>query len=128
MAHLVINSDNKIIAASESAYPASVVKFYQQQGCTIENAPYERGYDGQLYWAGEAPQKTPKQVAQEEAEARRAEILQELAGLDAKGARAARAVALAWANGDDATAEDVEKLAVLEEEAQALRADLAELQ
>ena len=74
MAHLVIDNTNKVIAASESAYPASVVEFYQQQGCTIENAPYERGYDGQLYRAGEAPQKSPEEQQAEAQAAMQAEF------------------------------------------------------
>ena len=127
MAHLVINQSGKIIAASESAYPASVVEFYQQQGCTIENAPYERGYDGQLYRAGEAPQKTPEQLAQEEADARRGEILKELEALDAQGARASRGIALAYAAGETPNTADVSRLTEIEDAAKALRTELAAL-
>lgn len=127
MAHLVIDQSGKIIAASEFAFPASVVEFYQQQGCTIENAPYEHGYDGQLYRAGEAPQKTPEQIAQEEADARRAEILQELADLDAQGARASRGIALAYAAGETPDAADVTRLTEVEDAAKALRTELAAL-
>ena len=127
MAHLVINNDNKIIAASEAPYPASVVEFYQQQGCTITTGAYERGYDGQLYKAGEAPQKTPEQIAQEEADARRAEILNELADLDAQGARASRGIALAYAAGETPDSADVERLSAVEAAAKALRTELAAL-
>lgn len=74
MAYLVINNDNRIIAASESPYSASVVEFYRQEGCIIENAPYERGYDGQLYKAGEAPQKSPEELQAEAQAAMQAEF------------------------------------------------------
>ena len=69
MAHLVIDQSGKITAASESAFPASVVEFYRQQGYTIETGAYEQGYDGQLYRAGEAPQKS---LEEQEAEAKAA--------------------------------------------------------
>lgn len=86
------------------------------------------GYDGKLYEKGKEPVKTPEEVQAEQVAAERARLCAELNALDAKGARAARAVALALVNGDDAAGADVERLAVLEEEAQALRAELAELQ
>ena len=86
-----------------------------------------RGYDGRLYEAGKEPMKTPVQEAAEKVAIRRAEIIAELDALDAKGARAARAVALAWANGDDAAGADVEKLAEIEEQARALREEMGAL-
>lgn len=70
----------------------------------------------------------PEPTAEERAAARRAEIVAALDALDARGARAARAVALAVAAGDTPNPADVEKLAALETEARALRAELAELQ
>ena len=127
MAYLVIDQSGKVTAASEVAFPASVVEFYQQQGCTIETGAYERGYDAQLYKAGTAPQKTPEQLAQEEADARRAEILQELADLDAQGARASRGIALAYTAGETPDAADVERLTEIENSAKALRTELAAL-
>lgn len=83
-----------------------------------ELGPYPAG------WSTEPPAPTAEELKQQ----KRRQILSALDALDAKGARAARAVALALVNGDDAAGADVEKLAVLEEEAQALRAELAELQ
>lgn len=74
MAHLVIDQSGKVIAASEAPYPASVVEFYQQQGCTVTTGAYERGYDGQLYRAGEAPQKSPEEQQAEAQAAMQAEF------------------------------------------------------
>lgn len=70
-----------------------------------------------------APEPTDEELAR----ARRAEIVAALDALDARGARAARAVALAVAAGDTPSPADVEKLAALEDEARALRAELATL-
>lgn len=86
-----------------------------------------RGYDGQLYKAGEEPQKTPEQERAEQVAAERARLCAELDALDAKGARAARAVALAVAKGEQASVADMEKLALIEEAASALRAEMGAL-
>lgn len=84
-----------------------------------------RGYDGRLYKAGEEPQKTPEQERAEQVAAERARLCAELDALDAKGARAARAVALAVAQGETPDAADVGRLTAIEAEAQALRRELA---
>ena len=83
-----------------------------------ELGPYPIG------WSTEPPVPTAEELKHQ----KRMIIISALDAIDAKGARAARAVALALVNGDVAAGADVEKLAVLEEEAQALRAELAELQ
>ena len=94
-----------------------------------QKASYEvvRGYDGKLYEKGKEPQKTSEQERAEQVAAERARLCAELDALDAKGARAARAVALAVANGETPHHADVEKLALIEEEAQALRAEMGAL-
>lgn len=86
-----------------------------------------RGYDGRLYKAGEEPQKTPEQERAEQVATERARLCAELEALDAKGARAARAVALAVAKGEQVNAADMEKLALIEEAASALRAEMGAL-
>ena len=55
---------------------------------------------------------------------RRDEIKARLVSIDAEGARAARAVALAVAAGETPATGDVDKLAALEAEAESLRAEL----
>lgn len=58
---------------------------------------------------------------------REREILARLGEIDAAGARASRAVALAFAGGDSPQAEDVARLEALEAEAMALRTEKAGL-
>ena len=86
-----------------------------------------RGYDGRLYENGKEPQKTPEQEQAEHVAAERSRLCAELNALDAKGARAARAVALALVNGDLAASADVDKLLEIEEQARALREELGAL-
>lgn len=86
-----------------------------------------RGYDGKLYEKGKEPQKTPEQERAEQVAAERARLCAELDSLDAKGARAARAVALALVNGDLAASADVDKLLEIEEQARALREEMGAL-
>lgn len=54
MSYIVTDKSGKIVAASETAFPAKVVDFYTAQGCTVASGAYERGYDGRLYKAGTA--------------------------------------------------------------------------
>ena len=82
---------------------------------------------GCWYDADKAPVITPEQERAEQVAAERARLCAELDALDAKGARAARAVALAVAKGEQVNAADMEKLALIEEAAQALRAEMGAL-
>ena len=109
--------DGSIEASSQFQFPGS-----QQVSFEVV-----RGYDGKLYEKGKEPVKTPEQVAQEEADARRVEILQELADLDAQGARASRGIALAYAAGETPNVADVSRLTEIENAAKALRTELAAL-
>lgn len=86
--------------------------------------------DGAGGWIEEpAPVQEPVPgVEQPSAEAvRRAEIIGRLGEIDRDTARPARVVALAVANGQDIPAFERNKLAVLEEEAETLRMELAAL-
>lgn len=65
MSYFVTDKSGKIIAASDMAFPAEVVEFYESQDCTITSGAYECGYDGQLYRAGEAPVKSAALVEAE---------------------------------------------------------------
>lgn len=111
------NPDNTIAASADWPAPGMVQVDFE----------VTRGYDGKWYEKGKEPVKTPEQLAQEEADARRAEILQELADLDAQGARASRGIALAVAAGATPDAGDVSRLTEIENSAKALRAELAAL-
>lgn len=73
----------------------------------------------------EAQAMQPKPSA---SQLRRAEIAQRLAQIDTASVRPARAIALEIAQGGAPDAGDLERLATLEAEADALRAELAGLQ
>jgi hypothetical protein len=73
------------------------------------------------------PFMAPAPSPAEQAAARRAQVLAELAALDAASARPLRAVLTAQTAGQPPAAEDVARLAELESQAQALRVELAEL-
>lgn len=109
--------DGSIEASSQFQFPGS-----QQVSFEVV-----RGYDGRLYKAGEEPQKTPEQERAEQVVTERERLCAELDALDAKGARAARAVALALVNGDLAASADVDKLLEIEEQARALREEMGAL-
>ncbi len=117
MTYVRYNAENVITEAASWPAPGMVQVDFE----------VVRGYDGRLYKAGEEPQKTPEQERAEQVAEERARLCAELDALDAKGARAARAVALAVAKGEQVNAADVEKLALIEEAAQALRAEMGAL-
>ncbi|MDR0374173.1 MAG: hypothetical protein LBH85_00405 [Treponema sp.] len=71
--------------------------------------------------------KTDDEAQAEQRQNRPAEIERLLQGIDAKSGRAARAVALAVASGNAPESADVDRLDALEEQAKALRAELAGL-
>jgi hypothetical protein len=72
--------------------------------------------------------KTQAELDAEAAEKRKNEINAELAEIDARSGRAARAVALAVSTGQTPIQADTDRLAALEAEAEALRAELQNLQ
>lgn len=74
-------------------------------------------------WSATAPE--PTDAEKKEAECQR--ILTELDRLDAKSCRPARAVSIAYAAGKTPDEADVVKLAEIEEQAKALRLELAKL-
>lgn len=109
--------DGSIESSANHKFPGS-----QKASCEVV-----RGYDGKLYEKGKEPQKTQEQERAEQVAEERVRLCAELDALDAKGARAARAVALAVAKGEQVNAADMEKLALIEEAAQALRAEMGAL-
>lgn len=119
MQYITLSANNQITAVADWQFPGSI----------LAKEEVVRNEEGRLVFKSALDEAHEQAIRdQRELDAKKHEILSALAALDAKGARAARAVALALVNGDDAAGADVEKLAVLEEEAQALRAELAELQ
>jgi hypothetical protein len=72
--------------------------------------------------------KTAAEQEAEAAENRKSEINSELAEIDARSGRAARAVALAVSTGQSPLQADTDRLTALEAEAEALRAELQNLQ
>lgn len=68
MPYVILDKKRKIVAASDTLFPASIIAFYEGQGYTIEEAEYERGYNGNLYRKGKAPKK-PAELVQAELEA-----------------------------------------------------------
>lgn len=119
MQYITLDTNSKITAVADWQFPGSIPAkeevVHTEEGQFVFKSALDEAHEQAIR-------------EQRERDAKRHEILSALDALDAKGARAARAVALALVNGDDAAGADVEKLAVLEEEAQALRAELAELQ
>lgn len=81
-----------------------------------------RVIDGEIFLG-----KTQAELFDEAAEKRRGEINAELREIDAQSGRAARAVALAVANGETPADADVSRLEALETEAQNLRSELGGL-
>lgn len=119
MQYVKYNNDGSIWSAADWPFPGSVPA----------REEVVRNDEGQLVYKSDLDEAHEQAIRdQRELDAKKHEILTALDALDAKGARAARAVALALANGDEAASADVQKLASLEEEAQALRDELAELQ
>ncbi|MDR0909372.1 MAG: hypothetical protein LBM77_06350 [Spirochaetaceae bacterium] len=78
--------------------------------------------DGEIFLGKTDAEKTAEANAE-----RSAEINRELAAIDAKSARASRAVAIAVSEGRTPDAGDVSKLTGLESQANALRTELAGL-
>lgn len=117
MKYVKYNSDHSIWGVSTHSIP----------GYVAVNDDAVVMIDGVWYHAADAPIKTPEEIVAKHTAKRKAEICSELDALDAKGARAARAVALAVAKGEQASVADMEKLALIEEAAQALRAEMGAL-
>ena len=119
MQYITLDANNKITAVADWQFPGSVPA----------REEVVRTEEGQFVFKSALDEAHEQAIRdQRELDAKKHEILTALDALDAKGARAARAVALATSKGEAPAGADVEKLAVLEEEAQALRAELAELQ
>lgn len=115
MQYVKYNDDGSIWGVSGNPFPGAVGR---ADGSVVR-------VDGVWYDKGKEPVKTPEQVQAKAKAVRHAEIYAQLDTLDAKGARAARAVALAVAQGETPDAADVGRLTAIEAEAQALRRELA---
>jgi len=116
MTYVEYARDGSIKAVADFMFPGS------------EQVDFEvvRGYDGRLYKAGEEPVKSAEEIAAEQAEQRRAEILAELDRIDRASARSARAILAAQAEGKEPVNADMQMLLTYEAEAQALREELRE--
>lgn len=100
----------------------------------IDRSPPKTVEPGKRYrpwgfgWRGEDAPPQPEQAQGKPPQPTRAdEIRSRLSVIDEASVRPARAIALALANGEPAPQADAERLALLEAEAQLLRAELASL-
>jgi len=98
-------------------YPPEAAMFCNQNGYVIKEIEPRR------YQIQEVPASTPE----EQAEQRRQEILAELDRIDRASSRSLRAILTAQAAGKEPDKADIDKLAGYENEAVALREELAEL-
>lgn len=118
MAYIKLSDDGAIEQAANWQFPGSVPA----------KESVVRDEEGQLVYKSALNEAHEQAIREQLArDAKKHEIIASLDALDAKGARAARALALAVAKGEQVNAADMEKLALIEEAAQALRAEMGAL-
>ena len=117
MTYVKYNSDGSIAMSADWHFPDS------------EKVDFNvvRGYDGKLYKEGTEPVKSEEELEAEQKEVHRQEILSELSTIDSKKVRSASAIALALSTGNTPDSADVAILTKYEQEANALREELAGL-